>query len=216
MQLWPPSAGGSNEQYFLANHRHRIRRLLRLGDHPSTVRPLSSFEEWDDIKSWCLERAEDLWADRELDPGPNGVEFVGETLSRYAEAFCPPGSDHWLFLHLDHPTDVPLPVCAAIGPAREPRYPTLRALTEADDQNAVEPPVVKPFHSEYLGEGMTTFRYVPQEGSPHVLACVRYAWQVTEHEADVVVWTATEDIARIMHAAPDLEELARTLAIFIP
>ncbi|MFC8439033.1 hypothetical protein ACFUJT_12645 [Streptomyces griseoincarnatus] len=183
---------------------------------PPRSGPSAPFEEWDDIKSWCLERAEDLWADRELDPGPNGVEFVGETLSRCAEVFCPPGSDHWLFLHLDHPTDVPLPVCAAIGPAREPRYPTLRALTEADDQNAVEPPVVKPFHSEYLGEGMTTFRYVPQEGSPHVLACVRYAWQVTEHEADVVVWTATEDVARIMHAAPDLEELARTLAIFIP
>ncbi|AXI88085.1 hypothetical protein AB0K38_28175 [Streptomyces griseoincarnatus] len=183
---------------------------------PPRSGPSAPFEEWDDIKSWCLERAEDLWADRELDPGPNGVEFVGETLSRCAEAFCPPGSDHWLFLHLDHPTDVPLPVCAAIGPAREPRYPTLRALTEADDQNSVEPPVVKPFHSEYLGEGMTTFRYVPQEGSPHVLACVRYAWQVTEHEADVVVWTASEDVARIMHAAPDLEELARTLAIFIP
>ncbi|MFE7937949.1 hypothetical protein ACFU46_11370 [Streptomyces griseoincarnatus] len=183
---------------------------------PPRSGPSAPFEEWDDIKSWCLERAEDLWADRELDPGPNGVEFVGETLSRCAEVFCPPGSDHWLFLHLDHPTDVPLPVCAAIGPAREPRYPTLRALTEADDQNAVEPPVVKLFHSEYLGEGMTTFRYVPQEGSPHVLACVRYAWQVTEHEADVVVWTATEDVARIMHAAPDLEELARTLAIFIP
>ncbi|MEV5088008.1 hypothetical protein ACWEQ5_27440 [Streptomyces griseoincarnatus] len=183
---------------------------------PPRSGPSAPFEEWDDIKSWCLERAEDLWADRELDPGPNGVEFVGETLSRCAESFCPPGSDHWLFLHLDHPTDVPLPVCAAIGPAREPRYPTLRALTEADDQNSVEPPVVKPFHSEYLGEGMTTFRYVPQEGSPHVLACVRYAWQVTEHEADVVVWTASEDVARIMHAAPDLEELARTLAIFIP
>ncbi|MFZ4174118.1 hypothetical protein ACOZCI_07440 [Streptomyces griseoincarnatus] len=183
---------------------------------PPRSGPSAPFEEWDDIKSWCLERAEDLWADRELDPGPNGVEFVGETLSRCAESFCPPGSDHWLFLHLDHPTDVPLPVCVAIGPAREPRYPTLRALTEADDQNSVEPPVVKPFHSEYLGEGMTTFRYVPQEGSPHVLACVRYAWQVTEHEADVVVWTASEDVARIMHAAPDLEELARTLAIFIP
>ncbi|MFK0063174.1 hypothetical protein ACIQTN_28595 [Streptomyces werraensis] len=183
---------------------------------PPRSGPSAPFEEWDDIRSWCLEQAEDLWSERELDPGQHGVEFVGETLSRCAEALCPPGSDHWLFLHLDHPTDVPLPVCAAIGPAREPRNPTLRALTEADDPNAVEPPVVKPFHSEHLGEGMTTFRYVTQKESPHLLACVRYAWQVTEHEADVVVWTATEDVARVMHAAADLEELARSLAIFIP
>ncbi|MEU0679246.1 hypothetical protein [Streptomyces albogriseolus] len=183
---------------------------------PPRSGPSAPFEEWEDIGSWCLERAEDLWADRELNPGPNGVEFVGGTLVRCAEAFCSPGSDHWLFLHLDHPTDIPLPVCAAIGPARKPRYPTLRALTEADDPNAVEPPVVKSFHSKYLGEGMTTFRYVTQEDSPHILACVRYAWQVTEHGADVVIWTATEDVARIMRAADDLEGLARSLAIFIP
>lgn len=174
------------------------------------------FEEWDDIHGWCLERAEDLWADRELAPGSKGVAFVGETLARCAESFCPPGSDHWLFLHLDHPTDTPLPVCAAIGPTREPRETTLRALTEADDRTAVEPPVVKAFVSPYLGEGLTTFRYVTQEGSPHLAACVRYAWQVAEHGADVVMWTATEDVARILTAAEDVEELARSLAIFEP
>ncbi|MGW3724965.1 hypothetical protein [Streptomyces sp. NPDC000851] len=183
---------------------------------PPRSGPSAPFEEWGDIRTWCRERAEDLWADRELDPGPNGVDFVGGTLARCAEAFCPPGSEHWLFLHLDHPTDTPLPVCAAIGPAQAPREETLRALTEADDPNAVEPPVIKSFRSERLGEGMTTFRYVSQEDSPHLLACVRYAWQVAEHEADVVMWTATEDVGRILQAADDLEELARSLAIFVP
>ncbi|WP_240797642.1 hypothetical protein [Streptomyces sp. F001] len=144
------------------------------------------------------------------------MDFVGGTLARCAESFCPPGSEHWLFLHLDHPTDIPLPVCAAIGPAQAPREETLRALTEADDPNAVEPSVVKSFRSERLGEGVTTFRYVSQEDSPHPLACVRYAWQVAEHEADVVMWTATEDVGRIHQAAEDLEELARSLAIFVP
>ncbi|MBQ0951097.1 MULTISPECIES: hypothetical protein [Streptomyces] len=174
------------------------------------------FEEWEDIHGWCLERAEDLWTDRQLDPGPSGVPFVGETLARCAEALCPPGSDHWLFLHLDHPTDIPLPVCAAIGPARESRETTLRALTEADDTAAVEPPVVKSFSSPYLGAGTTTFRYVLQEESPHLAACVRYAWQVEKHGADVVIWTGTEDVARILNVADDVEELARSLAIFVP
>jgi hypothetical protein len=183
---------------------------------PPRSGPSAPFEAWDDIRAWCYEYAEDVWADRELDPGANGVDFLGETLARCAEAFCPPGSDHWLFLHLDHPTDAPLPVCAAIGPASAPEEETLRALTMADDPDAVEPPVVKNFRSERLGKGMTTFRYVSQSDSPHVLACIRYAWQVAEHGADVVMWTATDDIARVIAASDDVENLAKSLAIFIP
>jgi hypothetical protein len=189
--------------------------------YPWTVLPPRSgdtgpFEEWDDIRAWCREEAEDLWADRELDPGPNGVDFVAGTLERCAAAFSPPGTDHWLFLHRDHPTDLPLPVLAAIGPSKGPREETLRELTLADDLSAAEPPVVKRFRSPKLGEGLTVFRYVPQEDSRHLLACVRYAWQVEEHGADVVIWTATEDVARIMQAAEDLEQLARSLGIFAP
>ncbi|MEV2193742.1 hypothetical protein AB0I02_22570 [Streptomyces phaeochromogenes] len=174
------------------------------------------FEEWEDIETWCREYAVDLWADRELDPGANGVDFVSGTLARCAEAFCPPGTEHWLFLHLDHPTDTPLPVCAAIGPSLGPDEETLRALTDADDPNAIERPVVKPFKSDRLGKGMTTFRYVQQDDSAHLLACVRYAWQVEEHGTDVVMWTATDDVARLMSAGDALEELAKSLAIWIP
>ncbi|WP_282704299.1 hypothetical protein [Streptomyces sp. CC219B] len=189
--------------------------------YPWTVLPPRSgdtgpFDEWDDIHAWCREEAEDLWADRELDPGAQGIDFVAGTLGRCAEALSPPGSDHWLFLHRNHPTDMPLPVFAAIGPVSGPREETLRALTLADDPDAVEPPVVKSFTSQRLGEGLTVFRYLPQEGSRHLLACVRYAWQVAEHGADVVIWTATEDVARIMHAAKDLENLARSLDIYAP
>jgi hypothetical protein len=54
------------------------------------------------------------------------------------------------------------------------------------------------------------------EASPHLLACARYAWRVEEHGADVVMWTATEDIARIMQAAQDLEHLAHSLTIYDP
>jgi hypothetical protein len=189
--------------------------------YPWTVLPPRSdednpFEPWLDIATWCREEAEDLWEDRELDPGPNGVDFVAGTLVRCAEAFSPPGSDHWLFLHRDQPTDMPLPVCAAIGPASGPREETLRALTLADDPQAVEPPVVKRFKSEYLGEGLTTFRYVTEENSSRLLACARYAWRVEQYGADVVVWTATDDIARILQAAEDIENLARSLTIFDP
>jgi hypothetical protein len=183
---------------------------------PPRSGPSAPFEEWDDIHTWCREYAEDIWADRGLDPGANGVEFLGKTLARCAEALCPPHSEHWLFLHVDQPTDMPLPVCVAIGPATAPRDETLRALTMADDPDAVEPPVVKTCRSDRLGEGMTTFRYVSQSDSPHVLACVRYAWQVAEHDAEVVIWTATDDIARVIAASEDVENLSKSLAIFVP
>ncbi|MEV6751803.1 hypothetical protein [Streptomyces sp. NPDC051214] len=169
---------------------------------------------WEDVRAWSREVAEELWEDHGLDPGPSGVDFGAGTLERCAEACAPPGSDHWVFLHLDQPTDLPLPVCAAVGPAAGPREATLRALTEADDPGAVEPAVVKRVESEKLGEGLTTFRYVPQADSPHLLGCVRYGWQVDEHEADVVVWTATEDVAHLLRAAGDLEHLARSLSIW--
>jgi hypothetical protein len=189
--------------------------------YPWTVIPprdgaVGPFEEWEDIRAWCREEAEDLWLDRELDPGPTGLEFVATTLARCAETFSPPGSDHWLFLHRDHPTDLPLPVFAAIGPSSGPREETLRALAMADDPSAVEPPVAKHFKARRLGEGLHTFRYMNHEASPHLLACARYAWRVEEHGADVVMWTATEDIARIMQAAEDLEHLAHSLAIYDP
>ncbi|MEN3585930.1 hypothetical protein AAH978_17465 [Streptomyces sp. ZYX-F-203] len=190
-------------------------------DHPWVIVPPRSgpsapFDEWYDIDSSALDYAEDLWADRELDPGKDGVSFVGETIAKCAKTFCPPESGHWLFLHMDHPLDIPLPVLAAIGRAEGTRDTTLRALTEADDKNAVETPVVKSFTSPYLGEGLTTFRYVAQEESNNLIACVRYAWRVEEHDADVVMWTATEEAYRIMETAEDLDDLARSLAIFIP
>ncbi|MFH8485421.1 hypothetical protein [Streptomyces longisporoflavus] len=168
---------------------------------------------WADIRAWSQEVAEELWEDHELDPGPNGVDFVAGTLERCAEAFAPPGSDHWVFLHLDQPADLPLPVCVAVGPASGPREATLRALTEADDPRAVEPAVVHRVRAGKLGEGLSTFRYVPQEDSIHLLACVRYGWQVPEHEADVVVWAATGDVGHLLRAVDDLEQLARSLAI---
>lgn len=189
--------------------------------YPWTVVPprdgaVGPFEEWDDIRSWCRDEAEDLWLDRELDPGPSGIDFVAGTLANCAESLSPPGTDHWLFLHRDHPMDMPLPVLAAIGPVSGARDDTLRALTLADDPHSIQPPAVRRFKSRNLGEGLTVFRYLPQEDSPHLLACARYAWRVEEHGADVVMWTATENVVRVMEASRDVERLAHSLAIYAP
>ncbi|MFJ3495613.1 hypothetical protein ACIPPJ_18770 [Streptomyces sp. NPDC086091] len=174
------------------------------------------WEDWDDIGAWCREEAENLWLDHGSDPGPHGVDFVAGTLVRCAEAFSPPGTDHWLFLHHEHPTDLPLPVCVAVGRSAGPREETLRALAMADDPDAVEPPVVRRFGADRLGEGLSTFRYLNHADAPYLIASARYAWRVAEHDADVVMWTATDDTARIIAAAEDLERLAHALTLHTP
>ncbi|WP_434591241.1 hypothetical protein [Streptomyces sp. A5-4] len=70
---------------------------------------------------------------------------------------------------------------------RRPSAPSPRRRTRTQSS----PPVVKSVQSQTLGTGMSTFRYIPQEDSPHTLACVRYAWRDEERGADVVVWTAS-------------------------
>ncbi|MEV0528079.1 hypothetical protein AB0I66_32115 [Streptomyces sp. NPDC050439] len=35
------------------------------------------------------------------------------------------------------------------------------------------------------------------------------------HKADLVVWTATEDVAHLLRAAGDVEDLARSLSVWV-
>ncbi|MFD4987945.1 hypothetical protein ACFWMQ_06190 [Streptomyces sp. NPDC058372] len=174
-------------------------------------------DEWRDIGAWCRQEASDLWEDSGLDPGPGGVAYTATMLERCAEVFCPVGSNNDLFLRMTHPADTPLPVLGVVRPSFGPREETLRALTLADDPEAVEPPVTASFTSPHLGEGLTTFRYIPQEdGANDLFACVRYAWQLTEPPAEMVLWTATDDTAQLLDAVEDIEELARTLRVYDP
>ncbi|MFF1291897.1 MULTISPECIES: hypothetical protein [unclassified Streptomyces] len=172
-------------------------------------------ESWQDIGAWASECAELLWQSYAQDPGESGIPFLAGTLRRCADAFAPERFDMRALLHITSPTSMPLPVFAAVHPAAGNREATLRALIQADDPDAVEPPVVEAYQTEDLGEGLRALRYVRQDDAPEVLAGLRYAWRNDDIEADTVLWTATDDIAQVIQAAKDIEKLTHKILIRI-
>jgi hypothetical protein len=102
-----------------------------------------------------------------------------------------------------------------VKPAQGDREATLCFLVAAEDPDAVEPPVIEPFRTELLGEGLRSFRYLRQDDAPEVIAAVRYAWRDEEAGADVVLWTATDDTAQVIRAAPDIEQLAHKVSVAV-
>ncbi|MFI9616969.1 hypothetical protein ACIHCM_35775 [Streptomyces sp. NPDC052023] len=172
-------------------------------------------EEWQDIGAWAHSCAELFWRSYGQDPGTTGISFLAGRLRQFAEAFAPEPFDTRVLLRMWEPTSMPLQVCAMVKPAEGDREETLRFLVGADDSDAVEPPVVESFQTELLGEGLRAFRYLRQDDTPEVLAALRYAWRVEEVGADVVLWTATDDTAQVIRAAPDIEELTDTMSVAV-
>ncbi|MEV8596617.1 hypothetical protein [Streptomyces sp. NPDC052012] len=172
-------------------------------------------ESWEDIGAWASDSARLLWQSHGADPGEGGIPFLAGTLSRCAEAFSPERFDTRVLLHISSPTSMPLPVFTAVRPAVGDREATLRALVRADDPDAVEPPVVEAFPSEDLGEGLRALRYVRQDDAREVLAGLSYAWRNEDIGTDTVLWTATDDIAQVLRAAKDIEQLTREILIRI-
>ncbi|MET9906470.1 hypothetical protein ABZZ74_06555 [Streptomyces sp. NPDC006476] len=171
--------------------------------------------EWPDISVWARHCAQLFWRAYRLDPGQSGIPFLADTLRRFAEAFAPEPFDTRVLLRVWEPTSMPLQLFTMVKPAQGDRQETLRFLVGADDPDVVEPPVVEPFRTELLGEGLRSFRYLRQDDAPEVIAVVRYAWRDEEAGADVVLWTATDDTAQVIRAAPDIEELAHTVSVAV-
>ncbi|MFE9763211.1 hypothetical protein ACFYPC_01545 [Streptomyces sp. NPDC005808] len=172
-------------------------------------------EEWRDIDVWTRSCAELFWRSYGQDPGESGIAFLAGVLRRLAEAFAPEPFDTRVLLRMWEPTSMPLQVFSMVKPAQGDREETLRFLVGAEDPDAVEPPVVESFHTERLGAGLRTFRYLRQDDTPEVIASLRYAWRDEEVGADVVLWTATEDTARVIRAAQDIEELAHKVSVAV-
>jgi len=171
--------------------------------------------EWQDINVWARECAELFWRSYGQNPGESGISFLAGTLRRFAEAFAPEPFDTRVLLRMWEPTVMPLQLFTMVKPAQGNREETLRFLVGAEDPDVVETPVVESFRTELLGEGLRAFRYLRQDDTPGVLAALRYAWRDEEVGADVVMWTATDDTAQVIRAAPDIEELAHRVSVAV-
>ncbi|MGP3948559.1 hypothetical protein [Streptomyces sp. 7N604] len=179
------------------------------------IPPRWETETWQDIDAWAHESATLLWSSHGKDPGRSGVPFLAGTLRRCADSFAPEDFATRGLLYVRDPLSMPLPLFASVEPSQGERDETLRALVRADDPDAVEPPVVETHRTEELGEGVRVFRYVREDDAADVLAGLRYAWRDDELGTDVVLWTATDDIAQIMQAADDIEKLTHKIEIRI-
>ncbi len=178
-------------------------------------------QTWPDHRAWARDLAEACWDDFDLAPGEYQVDNLALTLTLLAERLQSdevPGQ--YFFLHLPDPRMMPLQVCLGVGDAAGERDAALRELTNADDPEAVEPPIVDVFPTEHLGEGLRTMRYCPFDSGPDhppepgaLYAALNYAWRVDEQDTDVRLSTACPDLARLIQIIDDVDALARGIRI---
>jgi hypothetical protein len=85
-------------------------------------------------------------------------------------------------------------------------------LANADDPEAVEPPIVEEFRTDALGAGLRTMRYLRMDDGA-VAGALNYAFRDEPLETDLRIFTACEDLARLQMAFSDIEELVRSARI---
>jgi hypothetical protein len=174
---------------------------------------LPIFPDGYDLESWSAEFAQAWWEVRGLTYGGADVARLTEMLieiqkNTYGHMPC-----HHAFIHLPDPRLMPLMLYVCVWELEGERDEQLRALTHADDAEAVEPPIVEEFSTDKLGGGLRTLRYVHLNEDKTLYAALNYAWRSEEHETDVRVWTSSEDLGRLQRAIPDIDDFARTITV---
>ncbi len=117
---------------------------------------------------------------------------------------------HLAFVHTADPRQQPLPVFLGIWQTSGDRDARLRSLANADDPEAIEPPIVDEFSTPQLGRGLRVMRYLHfTDGS--LYAALSYAWRVEQYQTDLRLFTSSPDLGRLQRAVPDIDELARAI-----
>lgn len=175
-------------------------------------------EGWASPVDWAAEAARYLWLD--LKPEPESVARTETILTQFAENYG--GSDPDIpfevvgYLHLPHPAMLPLYLRVWVDDS--PGL-TVAEAAQADDPNAVEPPVVEEFQTEHLGAGLRVLLYhsfeLEADGGPArpdgLYASVRYAFAVPGHDEVLTVFALDPDLGRLIQAQEDIDEFVRQI-----
>jgi hypothetical protein len=102
-----------------------------------------------------------------------------------------------------------LPVHLEAYAAEGEHAESLAELTRANESGAVEKPIVEPFRSEHLGEGVRVLRYAADPRDGAVVLTLSYAWRVGD--MDVLLWLSTFDTGLALRAMDDVDALARAV-----
>jgi hypothetical protein len=186
---------------------------VKLGyDRRIWIPAMATFPDGLDRDGWAAGFAQEWWDGSGLDYTPNDVARLTAQLAETHRATFGHLPCHLAFVHLPDPRLIPLTIFLGVFESGGERGHRLRVLTHADDPDAVEPPIVDEFHTEKLGTGLRTLRYLHLDDGA-LYAALNYAWRSDEYETDLRLWTATEDLARLERAMPDIDEFARTIAV---
>ncbi|MBO0773486.1 MAG: hypothetical protein J2P35_18680 [Actinobacteria bacterium] len=178
----------------------------------------AGFPEGDDRYSWARRYATAWWSKSGAEYGDDEVAGLAKILTEMRELIYRPGQCHLAVIHLPpaqlEPRRVlePVPVGIGVWQLRGEREARLRLLTNADNQNAVEPPLVEEFGNDELGTGLKTLRYgrLP-DGA--LFAAANYAFRSEEYETDLRFDSSCPDLAQLQAALPDIDELVRTTGL---
>jgi hypothetical protein len=122
---------------------------------------------------------------------------------------------HLVLIHLPDARVAPLPVCFGIWRSFGDREEQLRMLVHADDEIAVQPPILEEVWTEALGSGLKCLYYQKQREGKEVIGVLNYAWRSDEYMTDLRIFTATSNLGRLEQAMPDIDELTKVIQ-FIP
>jgi len=165
-------------------------------------------ETWPDSRDWAREVAEIVWADVVPTDGL-GPDHLALGLAMLAESPLANDPARRTFLWLPPPTSAVLPVHLEAYAADGDRDDALRELAGADPAGAVERPIVEPFLSDHLGEGLRVLRYAVDPADGAVVLTLSYAWRA--EGLDVLLWLSTFDTPLACRAMDDVDDLARAV-----
>jgi len=161
--------------------------------------------------SWASLYATEWWARSGLDYGPRAVTALAMTLTSIHEYAYGELPMHRGFIHLPDLRIVPLLVSFGIWEAVGEPAAQLRILTHADDPEAMQQPQAGEFRTDLLGAGLRVLAYTRKDQV--VTGHLNYAWRSERRATALRMFTGSPDLGRLQRAMPDIERLARGVAI---
>ena len=202
-----PPAGARAASYSMSRHG-----WISVGYDQRTWIPCPPvFPEGEDRDSWASLYAAEWWARSGMEHGPLEVTALAMTLAGIHTCAYDELPMHRGFIHLPDLTIVPLLVSFGIWEAAGEPAAQLRILTHADDPAAMQPPLVEEFRTDLLGPGLKVLAYTRKDQV--VTGHLNYAWRSEEHATALRMFAGSPDLGRLQRAMPDIERLARGVAI---
>lgn len=174
-------------------------------------------EAWESPEAWGREMAETWW---------NGFKHRRRDVERLATGLAglaayygfrnPEEPEVVAYLHLPNPGMRPLMVKVMI--IEDPSVRTLADISNADDPDTIERPIVEEFTTPHLGTGVRSLRYYEAglsadgaSGDVRVYAMLHYAFLIPDEDAFLLTRTLEPDLGRLMQAMEDIDAFVREI-----